>query len=448
MTPPYTTTQLPDDFDKVNQNPMIGNSARSEGIKTQEKGQNGDPTAARHGDHPNPRNLGHDFQIGELCERCPLKYATLERDMIQYKIYDPHIRNVLEMIACYHGWKIERKTRDTWIDCGAMKLQLGKKTVVIYHDDPKDFTKIGEWFRKYFSPVYPNVEAIIQKVKNPLLVSRDELTLEIIDEATKKAILGIIQPYKNQQGYLFWKSPNDITPPLKIYEQKETGNLRIEFDARDDFKILSAIAMQRRLETIIPYLSEKPGKFFEFLQDFYSPALNNSVLSQIIKKIHDLMTLFQEMINDVSLGLLELNTQIKEMTCKFTDVKNRGDTSGLNHLIDAFFSCYQGDLKDTTSIILALSNDFGITREDATTFLAAFAVWNSKMFKGQVLREEIYEFVSSNYPSFNISPEDISKSIATLNRIGFLEYHPEYEVYFSKPGIRLCKKLVPYWRMR
>ncbi len=79
------------------------------------------------------------------------------------------------------------------------------------------------------------------------------------------------------------------------------------------------------------------------------------------------------------------------------------------------------------------------SQDAAYVYLAAFALWTESVYRGSVLKEDISERL--RMAKIPIPLSRIVDAIDLLTKKHLLTTHPERDVNFSKPGIRLGKKL-------
>ena len=428
MTPPaYTTTTAADEIGK---NPGLGESYERSPYLACERPDNNcsnlNPEQLRYSDQPFTAQNTPEFENGELCESCPFKYAKFERDAIQYVVFDPIFRNLLELVAPSKKWKIKTNKRDTWISLDHITFQLGKDSVVIYSDEPNNLQWIGNWVRDNFKDYDRNIEELVSKIVNPRCISRDELSLDITDPEIIQTVEDHIENYKNESGYLRFNSPNEITPALKIYRKDKV--LRMEFICHSGFQTIAVIAMRNTLLRCLQNICKQPGSLFDFLFAYY-PTDTNSDMKSSIQKIERGVDELKQLVNLRPPG----RAIAKAKTGNEAKLAEK-----INNVVDSI----DGENASIDSMSRSISETIGVTGEAAMVYLAGFQIWATSIYRKRVMFEDI----SSIFMKQGL--HDISKLSCIRNAakeliaVGLLNDDPELDISFSSQGTALGKKLI------
>ena len=368
------------------------------------------------------------------CRSCPLSYADLEHDTIQFVVVDQEFRDRLVEEATLKQWRRKNDRGLTWIYRKNLTLQVGGDVVVFYSDEPEDLSSIVTWVRQNFALLYSDIGSLVSKIKHPHELTRDELTVVIRDPPSMEAMRTALSMRMDKTGTFYLKSPNQNVPGFKAYYRD--GTLRCEFDCRDDARKISALYMRRRLLQIIPQVADAPGLFDEWLTDYYNPYEHPILIDTggdiFLKTLTDITDKFTGILREFAAAAatrqappqpLQVPVPVAEdpLTAASTEVEN----------LDGF---------DINGIVLAFQRTLKLEDQATKVYLAAWSVWQQRNFRGRVLKEDIASLLQkANEP---LSAADIADAIAQLKGAHLLENDERLEIRFSPGGVALARKLV------
>jgi len=356
------------------------------------------------------------------CRACPLSYAELERDTVQFVIVDQEFRDRLVEIATVKQWRRKTDRGLTWIYQKHLTLQVGGDVVVFYSDEPEDLGHIVEWARTAFSGIYQDINSLLARIKRPHELTRDELTVIVTDPGTIEEMMFHLRMKMEKTGTYYLPSPNPVTPGFKAY--KFQGTLRCEFDCRDDKRRVSALTMRRRLLEILPDIKGAPGLFSEYLTDYYNPNAHPTVIDTGVDNILEWATSFAERIIDRCME-------------KKTTPPPSPEEQKLRELRDAIEALETGELGD---IIRTFRDLLNVEEGPTRVYLAAWAIWKGRHCKGRVNKAEIASLlVRQNDP---LTIPEIADALPVLRTAGLLQEDPSIEICFSAAGREIAEILM------
>jgi len=360
------------------------------------------------------------------CRSCPLSYAELERDTIQFVIVDQEFRDRLVEEATLKQWRRKTDRGLTWIYQKNITLQVGGDVVVFYSDEPEDLGAITGWVRTHFAGIYGDVGSLVARIKRPHELTREELTVIITDPPTMEEMRTALHQKADKTGTFYLKSPNPNIPGFKAYFYKNT--LRCEFDCRDEARKISALYMRRRLLQILPAVAGAPGIFDEWLTDYYNPYEHPIVIDTGIDSMMQRFTDLAETLTDKFTAALHQFVQARPVQATLPAGPDplTAEIEGL----DGF---------DIEGIVKAFATTLKLERAAVKVYLAAWSAWAGRNFKGRVLKEDIASVLTrANEPQ---TLAEIADAIGKLQAAGLLQQEARYDVKFSPQGIMLARKL-------
>lgn len=366
------------------------------------------------------------------CRSCPLSYAELERDTIQFVIVDQEFRDRLVEEATLKQWRRKTDRGLTWIYQKHLTLQVGGDVVVFYSDEPEDLGHIVNWVREHFSGIYQDVGSLVARIRRPHEITRDELTVIVTDPDTQEAMRPTLERRMDKTKTFYLRSPNPNIPGLKGYYFQNT--LRIEFDCRDDVRRISALYMRRRLMEIIPDIAKAPGLFDEYLTDYYNPYEHPIIIDTGVDAMMQRMTDLAETLTDKFTAALHDFTQARTVQAQLPEVD--AITGDLD----------RGDDQSIDAMVKAIATHLKVERKAAMVYMTAFSLWSRDgKQRHRVNREDIGVELSKQDESLSLP--DIATAIVQLQKAGLMENHHGYDVWFTSAGATLGNKLIARWRM-
>jgi len=408
-----------------------------------EQTQNQNPGAARYGDPCfSPRDTPQS-DPSNVCETCPYTLAALEHDKCQFTIYDRIFRNLLLLLAPVKRWEVKENKRDTWIKLDKMNIQLGLDSVTIYTDEPGNLSWIGQWVENNFSTIYHDIPGLVRRVTHPLVIGQDESTLIIYDEKTREAIDQVIDPHKKPDGVLYLRSPNAITPGLKIYCRKDTGLMRCELVSNNKTQVSSAVFMRHELLTLLTKIAAQPGVFCDFISRYYSSVIYQKEFSNFFNAISEVKFLVEQT-ND------RLNSKLDEVMDRFTHQhlenednmeQTKDPGNGVLNEIDGFLQAIPEEDLTFDGVCKHLTEHFTLPDGAARFFMTAYGLWASTLFRGTILIDSVCSEIVKRFGEGAVQQEKIPYYLQRLRAKGLLEEKPGYDVWFSRAGTLMCKRL-------
>jgi len=363
------------------------------------------------------------------CRSCPLSYAELERDTIQFVIVDQEFRDRLIEEATLKQWRRKTDRGLTWIYQKNITLQVGGDVVVFYSDEPEDLGTITGWVRTHFSGIYGDVGSLIARIKRPHELTREELTVIVTDLPTMEEMRTALSMRMDKTGTFYLKSPNPNIPGFKAYFFKNT--LRCEFDCRDEARKISALYMRRRLLQILPAIAGAPGIFDEWLTDYYNPYEHPIVIDTGVDSMMQKFTDLAESLTDKFTAVLHEFMQARPMPATLPEAPD--PLAGMSDEVEGL------DGFDIEGIVKAFATTLKLERAAVKVYLAAWSAWAGRNFRGRVLKEDIAAVLTrANEPQ---TLTEIADAIGKLQKVGLLQLDARYDVKFSPQGIVLARKL-------
>lgn len=422
-------------IEPISQNSVVSNDPNQT--------QNENPGAARYGDPRFSPRDGPQLDPPNVCETCPYTIAALEHDKCQFTVYDLIFRNLVLLLARAQGWEVKENKRDIWIKLDKMNLQLGLDSVTIYTNEPEDLSWIGKWVEDNFSAIYHDIPGLVRRVTHPLVIGQDESTIIIFDEKTKEAIDQVIDPHKKPDGVLYLKSPNAITPGLKIYCRKDTGLMRCELVSNNKTQVSSAVRMRHDLLTLLTKIGAQPGLFWDFISTYYSSVIHQEEFSNFFNAISEVKSLVEQT-ND------RLNAKLDEVIDRFTHhhlenertVKREKDPDDAVLVdIDGFLQGIPEEDFTFDGVCRHLTEHFNLPDGAARFFMTAYGLWASTLFRGMILIDSVRSEIIRRFGEGAVQSESIPYYLQRLRAKGLLAEKPGYDIWFSRAGTLLCKKL-------
>lgn len=405
-------------------------------IKTEEP-PNRERVARRHRETPGapavPTCTDCAGENANKCRSCPLSYAELERDTIQFVIVDQEFRDRLIEEATLKQWRRKTDRGLTWIYQKHLTLQVGGDVVVFYSDEPEDLGHIVSWVRDHFSGTYTDIGSLVARIRRPHELTRDELTVIVTDPDTQEAMRPTLERRMDKTKTFYLRSPNPNIPGLKGYYFQNT--LRIEFDCRDDVRRISALYMRRRLLQIIPDIANAPGLFDEFLTDYYNPYEHPIIIDTGVEAMMQKMTDLAESLTDKFTAALHEFTQVRTIQAQLPEASAVTDELDRN------------EENDIEAMVRAIARTYRLEQNAAMVYLTAFSLWSRDgRARHRVLKEDILaELAKRNDP---LLLPDIAAAIVQLQKAGLMESRHGYDVWFTSAGSTLGNKLIVRWRMQ
>lgn len=350
----------------------------------------------------------HSEEI-RVCRTCPLTFASFERDAIQYVIIDPEFADLLMKRAEEKHWEKRVSERSAYIYLPHLTFQVGGDTVTIYSDEPGDLEGIAGFVEGEFAGVHPDIKNLLNRIRRPENLSRDELTVVVHDKNVIDAFMETLELHMSN-GVFFIRSPNRSTPSFKAYLSDDT--LRMEFDARNRFQAVAALSMRHELMEMLGDIEGSPAIFQAFLKSYYNPVVQPIII---------------ELGLDAFLGsLLEGLYEKRSAPDPVHESVNR--VAGRRE---------EGMTGEEISGIIA--EEFELPCEVADVYLAAWSVWVRRRFKGQVLIEDVEMILEQEGVRV-----DVPEAIERLIESGLMKDDPGLEICFSREGVRLGRKITKF----
>jgi len=102
------------------------------------------------------------------------------------------------------------------------------------------------------------------------------------------------------------------------------------------------------------------------------------------------------------------------------------------------------DIFELDEILRTFRTTMKLEERAVRVYLAAFAAWAQKNFRGSVIIEDLARPLDN--AGTPLSATEIADAIESLKHAGLLQDHPTLEICFSPMGSRLGRKLVAKWR--
>lgn len=374
-------------------------------------------------------------ECDHACSSCPLQVCELEHDALQFGVQDRAWARVLPEIARCRGWERRQNPHTkVWTiypnTPRPLTLQVGRDSVTIYSSEP-DHDWVIEWVGLVFAAIHPNPAFLLHKLQHPEIY-RDEQTIVISDINVIMAIRNIIAPYIDPRNRVYYlPAPNGLTPGLKIYERD--GTMRVEFDARDEQRARAALVMRQEFLLLACDIAKTPGLYLEWETKHYGPrsapvtiTVDNDAVAEAITTLGKLMDQKIEVVQE----------QLRAVLTEYITTKTEEESEDLKDLIALVESMPDFELERVVQALTAFTG----SQDAAYVYLAAFALWTESFYRGSVLKEDIAERLRKAKTPIPLSR--IADAIDLLTRKHLLTTHPDRDINFSKPGIRLGKKLV------
>ena len=388
------------------------------------------------------------------CRSCPLSIATMERDTIQFVLVDQVFRDLVLRWTAARKWPHKEARGITWVYPGDhLTLQVGADSVVFYSDEPGNLEWIEAWVRRYFEALYPDIDSLLARIRSPERLTRDELTVVVTHQPTIDAVMASIGMHMGPNKTFYLKAPNTHTPGFKAY--LSAGTLRCEFDCRNQFQAISALAMRQRLLTILPEVRKAEGLFWEFLTDYYNPYEHpividtgvESIVQQVSALAQNLSKTFADALAE-ALRDLRPPAQASPKALEDGDLPTEEEEEALTGALGALQAMMEAltamDSYELEEILRTFRNTMKLEDRVTLVYLAAFAAWARKNFRGSVIIEDLIPTLEG--VGTPLSAAQIADAIEDLKKAGLLKDHPTLEICFSPFGSRLGRKLVAKWR--
>lgn len=421
--------------------------------------QNRDLTPGRHRERPQSSpgcDLFQDCDNYEgdrhSCRSCPLSIATIERDTIQFVLVDQLFRDQLLRWAAALNWPVKDTRGTLWIYPGEhLTLQAGHDSVIFYSDEPGDLSIIEAWVRKHFENSYPDIKGLVARIHSPERLTRDELTVAVTHKPVIDAILASVGMHMGPNKTFYLKAPNTNVPGFKAYQH--AGTLRIEFDCRNQFQAITALAMRQRLLTIMPDFPRAEGLFWEFLTDYYNPYEHpividtgvDSIIGQISDMTSNIVQTFTAALTDALRDTRQAPmppAPAEEPEISEEEEKKILETTGAMRAMMQALS--EMDSFELEEILRTFATTMKLEERSVRVYLAAFAAWTRKNYRGSVIIEDLAPVLGG--AGTPLSTAEIADALDSLKSAGLLIDHPTLEICFSPFGSRLGRKLVAKWR--
>lgn len=394
------------------------------------------------------------------CRSCPLSIATLERDTIQFVLVDQVFRDQVLRWVASRKWAHKEARGVTWVYPGDhLTLQVGADSVVFYSDEPGNLQWIEAWVRRYFEALYPDIDSLLARIRSPERLTRDELTVVVTHQPTIDAVLGSIGMHMGPNKTFYLKAPNSNTPGFKAY--LSDGTLRCEFDCRNQFQAISALAMRQRLLTILPEVVKAEGLFWEFLTDYYNPYEHPIVIDTGVESIvQQFSALAQNLSKTFAAAMAEALKDLRPAASSpapaapaptLDDAEifpSEEEETAIVETIGIMRSMMEAltamDTYELEEILRTFRETMKLEERVTLVYLAAFAAWARKNFRGSVIIEDLLPTLEGARTP--LSAAEIADAIDDLKKAGLLKDHPDLEICFTPFGSRLGRKLVAKWR--
>jgi len=358
---------------------------------------------------------------------------------------------VLRWVAS-RKWAHKEARGVTWVYPGDhLTLQVGADSVVFYSDEPGNLQWIEAWVRRYFEALYPDIDSLLARIRSPERLTRDELTVVVTHQPTIDAVMASIGMHMGPNKTFYLKAPNSHTPGFKAY--LSGGTLRCEFDCRNQFQSISALGMRQRLLTILPEVRKAEGLFWEFLTDYYNPYEHPIVIDTGVESIvQQFSTLAQSLSKTFADALAEALKDLRPPAAQadtpapapIAAEEETAITETLGIMQSMLEALTAMDSYELEEILRTFRNTMKMEDRVTLVYLAAFAAWARKNFRGSVIIEDLVPTLDG--VGTPLSAAEIADAIEDLKKAGLLKDHPTLEVCFSPFGSRLGRKLVAKWR--
>lgn len=389
------------------------------------------------------------------CRSCPLSIATMERDTIQFVLVDQVFRDQVLRWVATKKWPHKEARGITWVYPGDhLTLQVGADSVVFYSDEPGNLEWIEAWVRRYFEALYPDIDSLLARIRSPERLTRDELTVVVTHQPTIDAVLGSIGMHMGPNKTFYLKAPNTNTPGFKAY--LSDGTLRCEFDCRNQFQAISGLDMRQRLLTILPEVRQAEGLFWEFLTDYYNPYEHPIVIDTGVESIvQQFSTLAQSLSKTFADALAEALKDMRPVQQPVpaapigvedlpTEEEETAITETLGIMQEMLEALTAMDSYELETILKTFRETMKLEERVTLVYLAAFAAWARKNFRGSVIIEDLIPTLDG--VGTPLSAAEIADALDDLKKAGLLKDHAELEICFTSFGSRLGRKLVAKWR--
>jgi len=379
--------------------------------------------------HP-PKAPQFDAESGackdEASSLCPLSYAEFERDFIQFVLVDRKFRDLLNEKASTEKWEVRHVRGLMYIRVPGrhIALQVGHETVTFSSDDPGDMSDIAAWIRETFTGSYADIDSLVNRIRNPQNLTGEELTVVIRHPETIAAIRSSTTK-DSRNGYFTLTCPNENTPGLKIYESNNT--MRVEFTIHNHAQGVAALNMKSTLVNLLSRIHKTPGIFWEFIQKYYS-ALHHPLI--IDTGGHDFLQALSQMSGQFVDALRTIADKIPAAAPTPEDLK-------LRELRDAIEALESSELGD---IIRTFRDMLNVEENPTKVFLAAWAVWAKRRFKGRVGKADIASLLLRAHDP--IPPADVADAIVRLKEVRLLQEDDRLEICFSPAGAEIAQILM------
>jgi len=394
------------------------------------------------------------------CRSCPLSIATMERDTIQFVLVDQTFRDQVLRWVATRKWPHKEARGITWVYPGDhLTLQVGADSVVFYSDEPGNLEWIEAWVRRYFEASYPDIDSLLARIRSPERLTRDELTVVVTHQPTIDAVMGSIGMHMGPNKTFYLAAPNSNTPGFKAY--LSAGTLRCEFDCRNQFQAISALGMRQRLLTILPEVCKAEGLFWEFLTDYYNPYEHpividtgvESIVQQVSALAQNLSKTFADALAEALRDLRPAAPpQAPATTAPPLDdaeiCPSEEEETAIVETIGIMRSMMESltamDSYELEEILRTFKTTMKLEERVTLVYLAAFAAWVGKNFRGSVIIEDLIPALEG--VGMPLSAAEIADAIDDLKTAGLLKDHQDLEICFTPFGSRLGRKIVAKWR--
>jgi len=381
----------------------------------------------------------------------------MERDTIQFVLVDQVFRDQVLRWVATRKWPHKEARGLTWIYPGDhLTLQVGADSVVFYSDEPGNLDWIEAWVRRYFEASYPDINSLLARIRSPERLTRDELTVVVTHQPTIDAVMASLGMHMAQNKTFYLKSPNTHTPGFKAYFS--AGTLRCEFDCRNQFQAISALAMRQRLLTILPGVVKAEGLFWEFLTDYYNPYEHPIVIDTGVESIvQQFSALAQSLTKTFADALTEAIQDLRPAASPpapaapaptLDDLPTEEEETAIVETIGIMRSMLEAltamDSYELEEILRTFREIMKLADHTTLVYLAAFAAWARKNFRGSVIIEDLIPTLEGARTP--LSAAEIADAIDDLKKAGLLKDHQDLEICFTSFGSRLGRKLVAKWR--
>ena len=372
------------------------------------------------------------------CRSCPLSYAELERDTIQFVVVDQEFRDRLVEQATLRHWRRKNSHGQTMIyPYRDLTMAVGKDVVTFYSADPKDLSHIENWIRLNFAGIYSDIHSLTARIRRPAELTRDELTVIVTDPETIREMEYYLHIKAGGSEIYTLKSPNHVWPGFKAYRFGAT--LRCEFDCRSLVQKINGISIRTRLLEILPGIVEAPGIFAEFLTDYYNPYEHPIIIDTGIGPIIQQFTNLAESMTDKFTAAMHEFMEARPVQTTLPEPEPAA-VPAENPLNDLLAEIGKLEGFEIEAICKAVAYTLKLERQAVMVYLAAWSAWAGRNFKGRVLKEDISKLLLND--AKEPTPlSDIADAIEKLQAAGLMQRDAGYDVKFSPAGIMLAKKL-------